>query len=524
MVGWQQRPWVLELHKQLAARVDIAAIIVLEMMNGAAAPADGWQPSLFDKAYIRLEHVLFGRGPNPLTRVRITANDFGKVPLISAAATVSPDGLCIHPSDKLRKLGLTVGVAVGPLRFSKEIHRIMPFGALVLRPGHSAASSAFPGFIETIRGDEAMSFGIDLCNRYGMVTVSRAAARKSRTAVRNAHAFCRKAARFVAEEIVQLPCGRHIGVKLCDPPSGSERRSAQHLSFNAIRTLTTKAAQFLVDQRASKWMFAYSRTGAVRPDMTGSMFKNFRKVLPPSDRFWADPFPVVDHGRAYVFVEEFLKNSRHAHISLIELDGGNDVQPIPVVVADHHLSYPFILRWRHEYFMVPESSRSGRVEMYRATRFPFGWTLEGVLLSGVHAADATICDVDGTWWLFASEEPSPDNGLRGDTSERLLLFYASTPLGPWHSHRRNPVKFDIRSARPAGGLFRSGGRLFRPAQDCAKRYGHAININEVLRLTTDEFQERTVSRITPTWTRGLVGTHTVNADGALVVVDGRLRG
>ena len=94
---------------------------------------------------------------------------------------------------------------------------------------------------------------------------------------------------------------------------------------------------------------------------------------------------------------------------------------------------------------------------------------------------------------------------------------------PIKAHPRNPVCSDARHARPAGRLFRWRGDLFRPAQDCARRYGHAIVFNKVLRLDASSYEERVVSRIPPKWSPGLLATHTFNRIGGLTVVDGMRR-
>ena len=43
-----------------------------------------------------------------------------------------------------------------------------------------------------------------------------------------------------------------------------------------------------------------------------------------------------------------------------------------------------------------------------------------------------------------------------------------------------------RLRRPAGPLFRSGGILYRPSQDCSFTYGHSVSINRVDALTEGE--------------------------------------
>jgi hypothetical protein len=66
-----------------------------------------------------------------------------------------------------------------------------------------------------------------------------------------------------------------------------------------------------------------------------------------------------------------------------------------------------------------------------------------------------------------------------------------------------------------------GGRLYRPAQDCARGYGGALVFNEVLELGPERYRERPAARLDPTWARGLNGTHTYNEGGGVEVVDGR---
>ena len=107
--------------------------------------------------------------------------------------------------------------------------------------------------------------------------------------------------------------------------------------------------------------------------------------------------------------------------------------------------------------------------------------------------------------------------------EDLHLFHAESPLGPWRPHRRNPVKSDVRSARPAGRLFRRGGAWYRPSQDCAKRYGYDIIINKIDAWDIDKYAEVEVDRISPDWRQGVVTTHTINACTGLTVIDGQIR-
>ena len=107
--------------------------------------------------------------------------------------------------------------------------------------------------------------------------------------------------------------------------------------------------------------------------------------------------------------------------------------------------------------------------------------------------------------------------------DELYLFHAESPLGTWRPHPHNPVKSDVRSARSAGRLFEHEGVLYRPAQDCSVRYGHAISLNHLHRIDRQGYDETVVSKILPSWRSDLRGTHTLNYSDGLTVVDALLR-
>jgi len=278
------------------------------------------------------------------------------------------------------------------------------------------------------------------------------------------------------------------------------------------RLVTKYAASKVQAARSSdQWALAYRfRSGPCDSNNTLYRFKN---LVPPKDRFWADPFAIKAADHYYVFIEELLYNTGKGHISVIELDRKGVVKgPTKVLERDYHLSYPCVFEWNQNYYMVPESAANKTVELYRAKSFPFQWELEKVLMRDVRAKDATLVEIDGTWWMFVaiSEYSIPDE---------VYLFSAKTPLGPWTPHRRNPVKSDVRGSRPAGALFEWNGDVYRPAQDSSGRYGYAISINRVTQLDHDQFREEQVSNILPNWSNDLLGTHTISIAGDLTVVD-----
>ena len=263
---------------------------------------------------------------------------------------------------------------------------------------------------------------------------------------------------------------------------------------------------FFFDQ----WQLAYRFRNS--PDDPNNSFYRFKYLVPPKDKFWADPFPVKYEGKYYVFFEEYLYKDDKAHISVIELSKSGASEATPVLKRDYHLSYPFMLHWNDRYLMIPETAANKTIEVYTAERFPNEWKLETVLFEGIAARDATLFEIDGMWWMFVAIADT-------EFSDELHLYYSDSPLGPWKPHARNPVRLDVRNSRPAGRPFYWKGDLYRPAQDSSQRYGYGMRINKVVQLTPTEFREEEVSQILPQWRKDLRGTHTLNICDDLTVID-----
>jgi hypothetical protein len=290
----------------------------------------------------------------------------------------------------------------------------------------------------------------------------------------------------------KMPTNSEILPKLC------------RLSWNYAASKLQYA--FFFDQ----WTLAYRfRTRSTDPN---NSFYRFNHLLPPKDKFWADPFPVKFEGRYFVFFEEYLYEQEKAHISVMELSNAGPSDPMPVLNREYHLSYPFVFYWKDRYFMIPESAANKTIELYSCESFPTQWKLDTVLFEGVAARDATVLELDGLWWMFVAIADT-------DSSDELHIYYSSTPLGPWRPHEKNPVKSDVRNSRPAGRMFYWNGDLCRPAQDSSQRYGYGMTINRIVRLTPSEFVEEEVSKVLPQWRKDLRGTHTLNICDDVTVID-----
>lgn len=240
-------------------------------------------------------------------------------------------------------------------------------------------------------------------------------------------------------------------------------------------------------------------------------------VLPdPGMRFFADPFPFGVAGRQFIFFEDFDHRTSKGIISCVEIGRDGSVGPVrPVLEEAWHLSYPFLFEEDGQVWMIPESCAERSVNLYRALAFPYRWTKEATLLSGVEVSDATLVRWKGQMWMFAATRDG-----YGSYSDTLSLFKAPRVMGPWTPHPGNPVLVDQSAARPAGGFFVRGGQLWRPVQDCTRGYGTALGLAEILRLDDAGFEQRvrTVLRCTSGWPGRRI--HTLTRHGTLECIDG----
>lgn len=243
--------------------------------------------------------------------------------------------------------------------------------------------------------------------------------------------------------------------------------------------------------------------------------RGFHRVLPPPDRLWADPFVVTREGRTWIFLEELVYEENRGVIAVMEVHrDGTWSSPERILERPYHLSYPCVFPWNGEWYMVPESEANGTVDLHRCTGFPLRWQHEKTLFRGVHAVDTTLFEWQGRWWMYYATDSGDGEGF-----DRLWLFHAETPLGPWQPHAWNPLQCTVRGGRPGGRPFLLGHRLVRATQVGTPYYGYAIDLREIVTLTPDRWEERLVRTIRPDRREGDEATHTINVAGDCVVMD-----
>lgn len=282
---------------------------------------------------------------------------------------------------------------------------------------------------------------------------------------------------------------------------------------NAIRKIPD-IVRFYFDSKLTReqWHLLFEFSSELSTNI-----KQFKSIIPPKDRIWADPHVVYRENRYYVFIEEMLFAENKGFISVFEIDeAGRYTLPEKILEENFHLSYPQIIEWQGEIYMLPEASESGQITLYRCTHFPNQWEKHKTLMKGIDAVDASLVFHSGKWWIFA--------GVRAvktaSENDNLHIFYSDDLLsGEWKAHENNPVLTDVTRARPGGKIFSSKNNMIRPSQDCSRNYGYGLNLNRINRLSETEYEEHTLVSVTSDHREGLTGVHTFVRENNLTMVD-----
>lgn len=517
-----QPAWVLSAVTEIQ-RSPIAEISQVVCWQKASRCDQG---ALLYQAYRWLDRKLFERQIDPYALLPIEPVGVDRMVRFVSPAVIG--GQYVFSEEQIRALGLnTADVALyfGELRIAGPILQAPKYGLWAYGGGYDQRHRA-EGVWAVFEGIPTTSSALWILgdNPAADKPIYRSfAATDERSAQRNG-AYLWKTARFAHRKLADL---HREGEKALQPLQNraasalvGERYQSPPNNTAMLGLLLQLIARYSKEKithlfRPPQWFIAYGFGGG--PAIADIPWQHLTYLKPPAGCQWADPFPWVQDGRPYIFIEEIPSPGAKGHIAVFDLNSTaiEDPRPTTVLKADFHLSHPFLFKWRGELYLLPESSRNRTVEVYRCRKFPDEWELYTRLFEGVKAVDTTIVQVEGTWWLFANiaEEGSSSN-------DELWLYYASCPFGPWVSHQENPVVSDVSRARPAGGIFLHGGSFYRPSQNCSVGYGYAITLNRILELTPETYREEPVAQVLPDWAPRLLATHTLNTHQGLTVLDG----
>jgi hypothetical protein len=531
--------WQLEMLRNIdrCEYADIALIVI----NGTTRNRKPWWRRFLDNrhrllylAYSALEERLT-RSQTPSMCVRSCEELIENVQQI----TVTPESTRFvdrFPADDIERIkhaDLDVIIRLGFRILKGDILQTPRYGIWSLHHGDNRVNRGMPpGFWEALEGWPTSGAVLQILSDEldgGELLFRSTSATNQPYVSRNLESYNWKAMLFIPRMLKRLhaqgpeqffayvrACNKHpdfySGPLFTTPGNGKMMLlflgSAGRFLWKKIREL------FFLEQ----WQLLYCQSPSNGPALS---MRRFKRLVPPKDRFWADPHVIDRNGESYVFFEELPFDTGKGHISVVRIDEHGTVsEPHVVLEKNYHLSYPFVFEHNGETYMIPETLENHAIELYVCRHFPDRWEFVMNLMEDVQAVDATVFQHEGRWWLLANFLEHP--GV--SPLDELFAFHADTfPTTDWLPHALNPVVSAVTSSRPAGPVFEHNGSLYRPSQNSAGRYGRATNLQEIVALTPDEYSERLTSAITPDWDDNLLGTHTLSFSDRLTVIDGEFR-
>jgi hypothetical protein len=289
-------------------------------------------------------------------------------------------------------------------------------------------------------------------------------------------------------------------------------QSASYIWRTSALFISMLISLFVLGRR-DRWGVAYTngpwRDAVLRK---GTPIKNVRH------HFFADPFVITKNNRTIIFVEDFSFDRQRGHISAIEITDKNSYELLgPVIREPFHMSFPFLFEYNHELFMIPETSESNAIRLYKCNEFPMRWQYLKDIFKGCFAVDTMVFEYNSVWWLFTNMASKGNY----DLNSKLMAFYNTDPLSDkWIEHASNPLVFDCNIARNGGLLDISSQSPLRIRQRHAfNSYGNAYSIAKITELSPASYLEKEVAAVTPDFFPGIKGCHHLNSNGRYTVYD-----
>ena len=240
-------------------------------------------------------------------------------------------------------------------------------------------------------------------------------------------------------------------------------------------------------------------------------------IVSPRETLWADPFGLIRDGKYYIFYEEYIKKNKYATLNCMILDEQLRTLDNKLIIDEgYHMSYPYLIQYQGADYMLPESSASDTLILYKCDSFPFKWHKEKVLLH-VPCIDTVLFFKDDYWWLIYCKE-------KGKIEDRDRIAYLRRNkefMEGWEDCAEIEIAHDLLNARGGGSVFEYEGELYRVTQNCTIDYGQSMVINKITNLSENDFKEEAVKKLkidSPLVTN----FHTLSSLGSYALVDRRV--
>ncbi|EAZ82458.1 glucosamine inositolphosphorylceramide transferase family protein [Algoriphagus machipongonensis] len=518
--------WEWECLNALIQQVN--AELVLEIRNLSPKPSGKKSPFLY-RVYRALDRKIFKSEFDAFKRTPIDSlsqSNFTQIQ-VKPIQTTYRDDFLKEDLEKIKAFKLDLILRFGFRILTGEILKIPRLGVWSFHHGDpSVYRGGPPAFWEVMLGWETTGTVLQKLTEQldqGEILYQSYAQTNPLSVDRNANAIFWKSSCFVArilsrintlgeeawlEELSESKRDQKPKVELKRPPETFEMIA---LFWKLLRRNINRKIQEI--KKPAHWEIAvvnHSQSDAIQ----SSEIELLRQE-DISSNYLADPFPVFYQGKSYVFAEEFDQQTKKGRIVCLVPETEKQTILKPVIQEAWHVSYPFIWEENGSYYLIPESAEAGKLFIYKGLDFPFQWGMKEVFFDG-EGYDPTLYVANGKYWLFLNQKPHPASS----PFDELNLYYSdSLHSSEWKAHPMNPIVSDVRCSRPAGKLFEKEGKLFRPAQDSGRRYGHRIAVREILEMTENSYEEQTAYFIEPELVPPALGVHTLNFCGDQMYLD-----
>lgn len=235
--------------------------------------------------------------------------------------------------------------------------------------------------------------------------------------------------------------------------------------------------------------------------------------------FFADPFGILDKGdpkKVHIYFESYnhVGNVNKGEIDSLSYANGYLDNRKKIFNFPNHLSYPYIYNEGDAIYMIPENFESNQINLYKKDELIDEFKFKQTLVSNFSGVDSTLVKIDNKYWLFTSDKNnSPEHNL--------YIFYSENLFTEFLAHPKNPVKTDVRSSRSAGTPFVIKNILYRPSMDYSEKLEGKIRINEVKKISQNDFQEEEIKIIEPYKDSFYSDKiHTLSSVGNYTLIDG----
>lgn len=254
-------------------------------------------------------------------------------------------------------------------------------------------------------------------------------------------------------------------------------------------------------------------------DFLNSTLFKLKPVKLPKNQFWADPFILNYKNKNYIFFENYDYKLKKGKISCGLIENQQLINITDVMEKDYHLSFPYVFEENEDLFLMPETSENNRLELYKCLEFPNKWELYSTAFEGEKIVDTFFYnDHNNQRWLFTNKLADLNSVF---DSELFIYRVNDLDLKKMEPHQNNPVIINSEIARNAGQVFSFNNKVYRPSQaNIDGVYGRALNINQIEKLSINEYKETKIITVFPNFHKGLISTHHLSQANKLFVIDG----